>query len=160
MFSKPEKQHEWLKRFVGEWTNEAECLMGPGQPVQTLRGRESVRMLGDLWIVAEGTSSTPGGGSMTSLMTLGYDPHKKRFVGSWIGSPMASQFVYEGELDAAGVVLPLTSTGPSFADPAKIATYQDVQEIHPDGRRVMWSQVRGDDGAWTRFMTVNYRRVK
>jgi len=29
---KPQKEHLWLQRLVGEWTVETECQMGPDQP--------------------------------------------------------------------------------------------------------------------------------
>ena len=43
----------------------------------------------------------PGGGTATTMMTLGDDPQKKRFVGTWVGSMMTYLSVYDGELDAA-----------------------------------------------------------
>ena len=29
---KPEQQHQWLHKLVGEWTYESECHGEPGQP--------------------------------------------------------------------------------------------------------------------------------
>jgi len=157
MQTKPEKQHEWLRRFVGQWTCEVESVMGPGQPPIKQKGRETVRMLGDLWLIAESEGEMPGGGTMKAIMTIGYDPARKKFVGTWVGSPVASLFVYEGDLE--GNTLPLNTTGPSFADPAKIARYQDIVELKDDNHRTLSSQMQGEDGKWTRFMTAHYRRV-
>lgn len=156
----PEPQHEWLKRFVGEWKFEAECMAEPGKPPVKATGTESVRMLGDLWFIAEGQGDMPSGGPMRSVMTVGYDPGKKRFVGSWVCSVMASMFVYEGELDTAANRLPLNTTGPNPMEPGKLGTFQDVLEIHGPDRRVLWSQVRNDDGTWTKMMSATYTRVK
>lgn len=161
MFTKPQQQHEWLKKFVGTWDVTTECAMEPGQPSMTARGREVVRMLGDLWVVFEGTGEMPGmPGKMGYLMTLGFDPSKNKFVGSWVGSPMANLFVYEGELDAAGKVLPLNTMGPSMKDPTKLAQYQDVYEIHGPDKRAMWAQSKNDDGTWTKMMSSTQIRVK
>ncbi|MDX2132238.1 MAG: DUF1579 domain-containing protein [Planctomycetota bacterium] len=178
MMTPPQKQHEWLRRFVGEWTSEFECVMGPDQPAMKSKGREVVRMVGDLWVVFEGEGEMPGGGTMTSILTLGFDPAKGKFVGSWIGSPMATMFVYQGEFTRGGgnwgggpasgdvpgsadvQVLPLNTVGPSWADPTKQANYQDVIELHGPNKRLLWSQAQGDDGAWTRFMTGTFTRVK
>lgn len=160
MMTKPTKEHEWLKRFVGEWKMEGECFMGPDKPAEKSSGTERVRMLGDLWLIGESTMQMPGVGTGQAIMTLGFDPNKKKFVGSWVGSMMGQMFVYEGELDAAQRVLPLNTTGPSWTDPTKMASYQDVVELHSNDKRLLWSQVKGDDGKWTRFMTATYTRVK
>src|SRR6266542_7081305 len=101
MKTEPQKEHQWLQKLVGEWTFEAEATMGPGKPTERAEGTESVRSLGGLWFLAEGQGEMPGGGAATTLMTLGYDPQKKRYVGAWIGSMMTHLWVYDGELDAA-----------------------------------------------------------
>jgi hypothetical protein len=70
MKAEAQKEHEWLHRLVGEWTFEGECMMGPDQPPATSAGTESVRSIGGLWTVGEGEGDMPGGGPMTSIMTL------------------------------------------------------------------------------------------
>ncbi len=73
---KPAPEHTWLKQLVGEWTSEAACEKDPdGKPFNG-KGRETVRTLGDLWIVGESTSDMPGGGTMTAVLTVGFDPAK------------------------------------------------------------------------------------
>jgi hypothetical protein len=88
MNNEPQKEHQWLQKLVGEWTYETDCSMVPDQPSEKTKGTEIVRSLGDLWTVAEGQGEMPGGGSMTTLITLGYDPQTKRYVGTWVGSMM------------------------------------------------------------------------
>lgn len=46
MKTEPQKEHQWLQRFVGEWTFEGEAMMEPGQPPSRFNGTESVRSLG------------------------------------------------------------------------------------------------------------------
>jgi len=161
MHTPPVAQHLWLRRFVGTWTFEAEFIMGPDQPPITSRGTETVRMIGDLWIVAESTAEMGGAGLMNAVLSLGYDPSKGKFVGTWIGSPSATMFVYEGDMtDAGGIqTLPLNTIGPSWTDPAKPAHYQDILELRGDNLRTLSSQLLQDDKTWSRFMTATYRRV-
>jgi hypothetical protein len=157
--AEPQKEHAWLQRLVGEWTYEAEAVMAPGQPPMKSQGVESVRSLGGLWIVGDGHGECPGGGPATTLLTLGYDPQKKRFVGTWVGSMMTHLWTYDGALDAAGKVLTLDAEGPSFAgDGTTMAKYQDITEIMGDDHRVLTSRVLGADGKWNQFMTAHYRR--
>lgn len=89
MNAEPQKEHAWLHRMVGEWTYEIEACMKPGEPPQKLKGNEIVRSIGGIWIVAEGRGEMPGGGIATTILTVGFDPAAKKFVGSWIGSMMS-----------------------------------------------------------------------
>ena len=101
-----------------------------------------------------------GGGPAQMLMTLGYNPAKKRFWGTWIGSMMTHLWVYDGWLDESGNVLTLQSEGPSFTVEGQMAQYRDVIEFKSDDHRLLKSQLLGDDGQWQQFMTAHYRRVK
>jgi len=160
MITPPQKEHEWLQQLVGEWTCESECSMGPGQPPIKTQGTETVRSLGGLWVLCEGQGAMPDGGINHSVITLGYDPARQSYVGSFICSVMNRLWLYEGHLDATGKALPLNAEGPSFTDPTKMAKYQDVVEFKSADERLLWSQVQGEDGQWTRFMTATYRRKK
>jgi len=160
MKAEPQKEHEWLHKLVGEWTCEAEAAMEPGKPPETSSGTERVRSLGGLWILAEGQGEMPGCGPATMMMTLGYDPQKKRYVGTWIGSMMTHLWVYDGSLDAGERVLTLDAEGPSMAGDGTMAQYRDVIEFKSDDHRVLTSHTRGDDGTWQPFMTAHYRRRK
>jgi Protein of unknown function (DUF1579) len=78
MNAKPQKEHEWLHKLVGDWTYETDAPPEPGKPATKATGTESVRSLGGLWVLAEGRGVMPGGGPATTLMTLGYDTEKNR----------------------------------------------------------------------------------
>ena len=160
MHAKPEKQHRWLDQLLGDWAYETEALAEPGQPPTKATGTESVRSIGGLWIQAEGRGEMPGGGPATSVMTIGYDPQKKRFVGSWFGSMMTHFWVYDGGLDAAERVLTLNSEGPSMSGDGTLSKYQDEIELKNSDLRTLTARVLTPDGTWRQFMTVNYRRRK
>lgn len=157
--AKPGIEHEWLQQMVGEWNCEGEAVMAPGQPPMQWKSTDSVRSIGGLWVVAEGRGQMPDGGDLTTtLMTLGYDPKRKRFVGTFIGSMMTHLWVYDGALDAGGTVLTLDTEGPSMSDDGTTQPYKDVIEIVSPDHRILTSQSRGPDGKWQQFMTAHYRR--
>jgi len=160
MNTEPLKEHQWLEQFVGEWTSEGEASMGPDKPVEKFKTTESVRSIGGVWIACEGQGGMPGGAPATMIATLGFDPAKQRFVGTFIASMETHMWVYEGSLDAAGKVLTLDTVGPSFAGDGKMAKYQDIHELKSPDHRVLTSRVLGDDGVWREIMTVEYRRKK
>lgn len=160
MKARPQKQHEWLHCMIGDWDAEIECDLGPDQPPTKSTGTESVRSLGGLWVVAEAEGETPDGDPSKSIMTLGYDPQKDRFVGTFIASVMSNMWVYDGTLDAGGKVLTLDTEGPDFTGGPELVKYQDVVEILSDDHRTMKSFLHTSDGDWKQFVTVNYRRRK
>jgi hypothetical protein len=157
----PQKEHQWLQKLVGEWTSEGEAVMEPGKPAERFKGTETVRALGDLWILGEAEGDMPcEGGTARMLLTLGYDPQRGRFVGTWVGSMMTHLWVYEGTLDASQRVLTLETEGPSMAGPGKMAKYRDVIEVKSEDYRVLTSHQQGEDGTWKTFMTNHYRRKR
>lgn len=157
MMAEPQKEHAWLQRMVGDWTYESE-MQGPEGPM-TSRGTETVRSLGGLWVIGEGTGEMPGGGAASMIITLGYDADAKKFVGSWIGSVMTKMWVYDCEMDADGRTLLLNAEGPSMSGSGKIVKYQDAVEVVDDDTRKFYGRVQDDDGNWVTFMTATYRRV-
>lgn len=158
MQAEPRREHEWLRQLVGEWTSEMTCQMGPDQPPVTSTGVESVRSLGGLWTIGEGSGEAPDGTPVSSVMTLGFDPARGRFVGTFIASMMSALWLYEGALDASGKVLTLDTEGPSMAGDGGLAKYQDVMTVLSPDHRTLTSRILGPDGNWTEFMTAHYRR--
>ncbi|MBC7967945.1 MAG: DUF1579 domain-containing protein [Fuerstia sp.] len=156
----PQKEHQWLHKLVGEWTFEGECSAGSDKPPMKNTGKETVRSLGGLWTIGEGEGEMPGGGTCQSIMTLGYDPQLKQFVGTFIAGVMTHLWPYNGALDADEKVLTLDSEGPSFADDGTMTKYQDIIEFLSDDHRTLSSQYLGPDGKWVPFMKAHYQRVK
>lgn len=154
----PQKEHDWLQQMVGEWTYEHEAVMGPDQPPHKATGEESARTLGGVWVLSEGRGLMPDGNPAITQMMLGYDPTKKRFVGTFIGSMMTFMWVYDGELEADGKTLSLYCDGPSFTEEGKMAPYKDVITIVSPDHRMLTSHTKGPNGEWVRFMTANYYR--
>ena len=154
----PQRQHQFLQQLVGEWTYEGDCSMGAGKPRVRSTGSERVRSLGGCWVVAVGQGEMPGCGAATTMMTLGFDRQKQRYVGSWVGSMMSHLWVYDGVIDASGRALTLNAEGPSLSGDGKLSKYQDVIELKSDDYRVLRALVMNDDGTWNEFMTTHYRR--
>jgi hypothetical protein len=157
MDAQPQKQHHWLDKFVGEWTFECEYSMGPDQPPSKSEGSEVVRSLGGLWTIGEGEGEMPDGNTGKTIMTLGYDPQRDRFIGTFVGSMMTHLWIYSGSLNATEKVLTLDTEGPNFSQDA-MTKYQDIIEFVSNDHRILKSQILGDDGNWNHFMTAHYKR--
>lgn len=153
-------EHRWLNKFLGDWTFDGRCPMGPGQDEMEFKGTEHVRKIGDVWIQGEGTSTMPDGTPSTMVMTVGYDERKGKIVGTWTGSMMTHMFVYEGWIEDDKRTLVLESVGPCMMDPTKDRTYRDITEFKTDDHRAFRSEMRNDDGTWTKMMGIDMYRVK
>jgi hypothetical protein len=155
----PAKDHEWLKQLVGEWDVQWKMYMQPDQPPAESAGSDSVRAIGEHWIVAE-TRTTMMGAPYRGILSLGYNPQKKQFNGTWIDSFGGQLWVYKGTLNDAGDTLTLETEGPSLQVPDKTARYREIIQFTSKDSRTFTSSFEGEDGKWVRILTIEYRRKK
>jgi hypothetical protein len=156
----PTPEHQYLLQLVGEWNLETECVMGPDQPPSKSVGTQSTRALGSLWTLGEMETPGPDGASMKSLMSLGFDPARGKFVGSFIASCVTYHWLYEGSLDADRRVLTLEAEGPGFTGDGSMAKYQDIIEVIDQDNYLFSSQYQAGDGQWVKFMNGKHTRKK
>jgi hypothetical protein len=102
----------------------------------------------------------PNNSRMNSLITLGYDPQRGKFVGSFVSSCMTYHWLYEGYLDDQRRILTLEAEGPSFAGDGSMAKYQDIIEVIDQDTYLFRSQYENADGRWTEFMRGKHTRRK
>jgi hypothetical protein len=154
---KPQKEHEFLKKFVGEWESVGKGTMGEGQPEMECNGTFSTRMLGEFWMISEGKGDAMGS-PMETVMQLGFDTEKGKYVGTWIDSVFNHMWHYEGT--AEGDTLTLYAEGPNMMEPGKMAMYRDEFSFKSPDHYVLTSSAQGEDGKWTTFMTADVRKKK
>lgn len=153
----PTKEHEWLKQLDGEWDTDGEMYMEPGKPPVKCKGTMTFRNLGGFWSIAEMKGDFMGI-PVTGMMTIGYDAEKKQYTGTWVCSMSDCLSKYEGSRE--GNILTLNTEGPSPDNPKKIAKMKDVIELKDKDSQVMTSWILGDDGKWSKMMTMTSKRKK
>ena len=156
-FPGPEKEHQWLHKFVGEWTTMSKASMGPDQPPMECSGTIESRMVGEFWIINE-LQSSPAGMPMRGIQTVGYDATKKKYIGTWVDSMMNHLWLYEGTVDESGNKLTLEAEGPNFMAAGKLAKFRDAYEFKSPDLIIVSSSMLGEDGKWITFMTGESRR--
>src|SRR4030081_2182291 len=70
-------------------------IHGPGQPPTKLKGVESSRLIGGFWFVAQIKSTVPDF-PYEQILTIGYDPVKKKYIGMVIDSMTSHIWQFEG----------------------------------------------------------------
>ena len=150
---------EWLMQMAGEWETEAELTVDPSSKPIKAKGTSSARSLGGLWIIAEMKTDFMGT-SIIGISTVGYDKSKKKYVGTFIASVHDYLWQYTGSVDSTGKILTLNAEGPSPLSPGKLFKYKDVYEIKSKDHKIMTSSIQTEDGKWTTFATVHFRRKK
>ncbi len=127
----------------------------PGEP--DVKASENVRAIGAFWIVAEGEVRLASG-PIRTLLTIGYDPEQREFIGTWIDSTSSFLWTYRGALDATGKTLTLEAEGPGLQGGS--SRYRDVIEFKDRDHKLLTNFVEGENGEWTALASVTYRRTK
>lgn len=156
-FPGPEQEHQWLKKFVGQWVTTSKGSMGPDQPPMVCSGTIESKMIGEFWVVNEMKSDVQGI-PMQGLQTIGYDPAKKKYVGTWLDSMMNHLWLYEGTVDPSGNKLTLEAEGPNLMADGKLTKFRDAYEFKSPDLIIVTSSMLGDDGKWITFMSGESKR--
>jgi hypothetical protein len=154
----PTKEHLWLGRLIGDWTFSYDAPDTDNTRTRRIEGTETFRAIGALWVQGDGVSPMAEGGMGVTQITLGWDPLKGRFVGTWLGTMLAYLWVYDGELDSTGQVLSLYSDGPAMDGSGRMEPYKDVITFIDDNTRTLTGHTKDADGNWKAFMSMEYRR--
>ncbi len=155
----PQEQHAWLKQLAGEWESQSEIYMEPGKPPIKAKGTETARMIGGFWLQGE-NKGTIMDQPMTGILTVGFDPETKQYVGTWVDSMTSYLWKYEGKVDETGNILTLATKGPCPKKPGTLSNFKEVIELKDKDHKVFTSSMQEDDGTWTKMVTIDYRRKK
>lgn len=154
----PTKEHKWLQKFAGNWDSEMSVFMEPGKPPVKTRSTESFRMVGGFWVQGEGKCQMMGQ-PYSSLLTIGYDPAKKNYFGTWLDSASSYLWKYTGSVDKTGKILTLMTSGPCPMKPGENVQFKEVTEFKSDDHRVFTSYIL-DKGKWIPMVSISSRRKK
>jgi hypothetical protein len=152
----PTPQHEVLKKDVGTWDAKVSIFPpGGGEPV-TSDGVETNESLGDFWIVSrfEGTMM---GMPFNGAGTFGYDPHEKKFIGTWVDSMSPYMMIMKGDYDAETKTMTLTGEGRDYAT-GELVKSKQVGRYNDDGTRTFEMSMEGEGGEFTKMMEIHYTR--
>lgn len=145
-------EHGTLQTLVGEWTAVSEMPATSGQPTTTGEASVSIRPIGDLWISAE-FAGTHAGGEYRGVLTLGFDPRKGSYVGTYVDDTCNHLWIYEGSMNADGAILTLYAEAPVVAEVEGTTRVREVYDFRqPD--RVEVRSYTENGGRWELYQTL------
>lgn len=148
----------FVQGLAGDWTVVNEVSLAPDQPKMKVEFRESSRLVGRTWLLAEAKGDMMGT-PFESVLTLGYDRAQKQYVCTYIDSMQGRMWTFAGRFDDTGKSLILECDGPAFDDPAKTTKYRLIVEHPEPNRKTTRSQAVMPNGDWFEFETTTYTRV-
>jgi hypothetical protein len=154
---KPGPEHQLLNQDVGTWDATVE-MFEPGKPPSTSKGVEVVSAVeGGLWTISD-FKSTMMGQPFHGHGTNGYDPHKKKYVFTWVDSMSTGVILGEATYDAKTKTMKGVMEGP---DPSgKPMKMNEKVEWKDADTRVFTMGMPGPDGKEVTTMKITYKRRK
>jgi uncharacterized glyoxalase superfamily protein PhnB len=70
---KPTQEHEWLHKFIGQWTTKSKATMGPDQPPMQCSGTLTSRKLGGFWVLNEMKGEWAGDPVPEGMLQAGFE---------------------------------------------------------------------------------------
>lgn len=154
---KPGPEQDLLKRDVGVWDATVEMMMGPpGTAPAASKGVETNTLLGGLWLVTDFKGDMMGM-PFQGHGTTGWDPDKKKYVGTWVDTMSTSVSTSEGTYDPAAKSM---TSWMEAKDPTGATTkMKTVSEWKDKDTRVftMYAPPPGG-GADMQTMRITYKR--
>jgi hypothetical protein len=154
---KPTEQHRKLRAEVGTWDVTIKSWADPnGDPIES-KGTETDRLMpGGLWLIQDFRGEF-GGASFRGHGTMGYDPFKKKYVGTWVDSMSSSLMTIEGDFEADGKTLVMEGNATNPADGGAIPVRLTTVATGDDTRVFTMNMKMGDE--YVKMMEMTYKKT-
>jgi hypothetical protein len=125
-YGTPGKEHELLKKYVGEWDVDIATYQDPAKPEMSKGTMKNMLILDGRYLKCD-FEGMMGGMAAKGLEIIGYDLFKKEYTTFWIDSWSTAFTLTHGTLDTAGKVLTETGEFPDAMTDGK--TLQKVKNV-------------------------------
>lgn len=145
---KPGPEHAMLKKMVGTWdATITSSWMGTSE---TSKGVTVYKAIGDFWVV-EDFEGEMMGQKFTGHGITGFDPDKKKYVGTWVDNMGPALVHGEGTVDASGKLNMTHETSMN----GQATTMTSVSEWKDADNMVFTMSMGGSE-----MMKIEYKRKK
>ncbi len=156
-YGTPGKNHELLKKFVGNWDVEIKSWQKPGEQPMTSKGSMKADLLFGGRYVKCDFEGMMMGQMFTGLEIVGYDLFQNKYVTFWIDSMSTAFLQTSGTLDASGMVLTETGSTPNPMT-GGMEKLKNVTTFMPDGKIKFEMIMFMPDGKEFKSMEILYTK--
>jgi len=150
----PGPEHEVFKKDVGTWDATIAVSAGPGMPPMVSEGVTTSRLAcGGLWLITEFTNRTTG---FEGHGVYGFDPARRKYVGTWVDPMRTFMAVGEGTWDAATRTMTMW-TEATGAQGKPMRWRETTATLDPD-TQVWRSFMPAPGGGEVEVMSATYKR--
>lgn len=151
-YAVPGPEHEFLKKFVGEWELTTKFFMAPDAPPTEGTGTATFEMILDGRWVKQTAAADFMGSTMHGFGYTGYDRFKQQYISTWMDNMSTSMMVSHGSGDGDVCTFQCETddpmTGRSNVEVKQVIRWIDkdthtftMYEIHPDGTEQMSMEI-------------------
>jgi hypothetical protein len=149
--AKPGPEHKMLKKFEGVWDATVSFTGGTSKAT----ARYEVGM-GGFWLQLRFKGEF-GGAPFEGRGVTGYDPHKKKFVSTWVDSMEPTLLVMQGNFAKNGKTY--TETGNGYGMDGKPQKMKSVYEFKGKNT-ILFTMYKLADGKEEQQLQITYKRKK
>lgn len=91
----PTAEHQSLAEHAGVWKVACRFYMEPGQPPMESQAKETIELVGPFWTVSKFESEMMGM-PFVGRATVGFEPHTKKWVSTWVDSCTPAMYHFTG----------------------------------------------------------------
>ena len=151
----PTAEHKQLAEHAGTWKVHCKFYMEPGQPPMETDAKETVEMVGPFWTVSKFESSMMGA-PFVGRATVGYEPHNKRWISTWVDAFTPAMYVLAGSIKGDT----LTMTGEAWSCMTNsVLKHRTTEKRISKNERLFEMFCTMPDGKEIKIMSNHYRRA-
>lgn len=157
-FPKPGKEHAMLEKDLGTWEATIRMWTNPQGEPEVSKGTETNALMpGGLWVISKFQGEMMGT-TFHGHGQNGYDPVRKKYVGTWVDSMSTSPILLEGTYDEAKKTTTMVG---ETVDPSGAKGQMKIESSHkPDGGRlsVFFMKSEGTGPDFVKVMEIEYAK--
>jgi len=150
---KPTAEHKLIHQGIGTWEGTLTMHM-PGMSTEPVPSTEVVTAMGPFWTTSRFECDFMGM-PFVGAGSMGYDPNKKKYLGTWIDNMSPALAVMEGEMDKESGKLTMHYEAMNMMT-GKLSPHSNVMTMTENSYKLEFYMGEGDAAMHT--MTIEMQR--